>query len=166
MMFRIFSRPESAFRFRSIKKLELSYTNVDIAIFASEEMATAFGDTLTHLYLDGCFNVDNYSLFHLRHLKALKNLDISHCSSIDDVGIQVLAYSLPQIQSLNLSYLFRLTDKGITRLFRLPNLETVNLLGCYRIRNYPWACNLLEKNKASVYVSPKCQISHQGTFAR
>lgn len=131
----IFDRSESAARFQFLSRLELSYTNVDLEIFCSDNISLA---SFTHLYLDGCFNVTNYTLFYLLKL-SLAHLDISHCTAVDDTGLEVIAHVLPNIQSLNLSYIFRLTDRGLPKLFRLPTLKSVNFLGCYRIRSYPWA---------------------------
>jgi ABC-type transporter Mla MlaB component len=137
-LFTIFARLESAARFSGLKRLELSYTHVDLEIFGDTSLSL---DSLTHLYLDGCFQVDSYSLYYLKSLVSLQHLDISHCTAVDDSGLSVLAHVLPDIQSLNLSYLFRLTDKGLPSLFKIPSLASINLLGCYRIRSYPWAHN-------------------------
>ncbi|KAJ3397259.1 hypothetical protein HDU92_000139 [Lobulomyces angularis] len=141
---------QSRNRFRFLQKLELSYTNVDLEIFCVDEVVETLQDNLTHLYIDGCFNVDSGSLHCLRYLRRLKFLDISHCSNVDDFGLEVLAKILPNLETLNLSYLFRLTEKGIAKLFKLPYLNSVNLLGCYRIRSYPWALSETPQKKKLV----------------
>ncbi|KAJ3043459.1 Leucine-rich repeat-containing protein 29 [Rhizophlyctis rosea] len=131
--------PSGAMRFSRMTRLDLSCTAVDLTIFELEGVKDVIGETLNHLILNGCGGVDSGSLYHLRGLKGLRALDLSHCEFIDDLGLEVICRFLPHITHLNLSYLFRLTERGVARLFRLPGLLSVNLMGCYRIKAYPWA---------------------------
>ncbi|KAJ3101012.1 hypothetical protein HDU97_001712 [Phlyctochytrium planicorne] len=58
---------------------------------------------------------------------------------VDDVGLEILGRFVDWIVALNLSYLFKLTDAGVKRLFRMKGLVSLNLMGCCRIKSYPWA---------------------------
>ncbi|TPX54799.1 hypothetical protein PhCBS80983_g05741 [Powellomyces hirtus] len=139
MFLTLFGRPASAARFTRLARLDLSCTDVDMSIFSDETIANVLGGSLTHLILNGCVNVDSGSLYHLRQLRALRALDLSHCELVDDTGLEVVSFYVPWLTHLNLSYLFRITERGIARVFRMPGVVAVNLMGCYRIKQYPWA---------------------------
>ncbi|KAI8825156.1 uncharacterized protein EV422DRAFT_517672 [Fimicolochytrium jonesii] len=136
----VFADSASAGRFTKLARLDLSCTDVDPSVFMDTPcIRLTLKDTLSHLVLNGCPNVDSGSLYNLRGLTALRALDLSHCESVDDAGLEVLSYYLPHLTHLNLSYLFRITERGIGRIFRMPAIVAVNLMGCYRIKQYPWA---------------------------
>ncbi|KND03879.1 uncharacterized protein SPPG_01333 [Spizellomyces punctatus DAOM BR117] len=145
---RIFHRPIGARRFSKLTKLDLSCTDIDPASFASPSIRRTLSKSLSHLVLNGCANVDSGSLFHLRGLKSLRALDLSHCEQVDDTGLEVISFFLPYLTHLNLSYLFRVTERGVARLFRMSGLTSLNLMGCYRIKQYPWA--VLDGSRRSV----------------
>ncbi|KAJ3172737.1 hypothetical protein HDU88_006067 [Geranomyces variabilis] len=128
-------------RFAKLAKLDLSCTDVDLSIFSNPLLSDPLSNSLTHLILNGCMNVDGGSLYHLKSLKKLKALDLSHCELVDDAGLELLSFYVPWLTHLNLSYLFRVTEKGVARIFRMPGVIGVNLMGCYRIKSYPWALN-------------------------
>jgi hypothetical protein len=127
------------FRFSRIYKLDLSCTIINLVMLSNPAIHSILAPTLTHLYISGCPMVDSGSLIHLAHLTNLQNLDVSHCENVDDTGLEVLSVFVPWLKSLNASYLFKLTESGVRRLFRMPNLETINLMGCCRIKTYAWA---------------------------
>ncbi|KAJ3146695.1 hypothetical protein HDU86_008439 [Geranomyces michiganensis] len=110
-------------------------------MFSSPIISAPLAKSLTHLILNGCMNVNGGSLYHLRSLKKLRALDLSHCELVDDTGLEVLSFYVPWLTHLNLSYLFRITERGVARIFRMPDVIGVNLMGCYRIKSYPWALN-------------------------
>ncbi|KAJ3267861.1 Leucine-rich repeat-containing protein 29, partial [Borealophlyctis nickersoniae] len=135
----LLSSPAGPRRFSRLTRVDLSCTQVDLSVFDVPAVKNVLAKSLTHLILNGCTGIESGGLYHLRGLKALRALDLSHCEMVDDMGLEVLAHYLPHLTHLNLSYLFRLTERGVSRLFRLPGLVSVNLMGCYRIKAYPWA---------------------------
>ncbi|RKO90089.1 hypothetical protein BDK51DRAFT_52308 [Blyttiomyces helicus] len=151
-------------RFARLARIDLSCTSVDLAMFVYADIAGPLSTCLTSLVLNGCAGVTSGGLYHLRMLKALRALDLSHCEKIDDVGSGwesdsrdvVTIYSTgmevhPRFASLSISQFTRRNshlfppERGISRLFRLPALTSVNLMGCYRLKTYPWATQEFEK---------------------
>ncbi|KAJ1552909.1 Leucine-rich repeat-containing protein 29, partial [Cladochytrium tenue] len=127
-------------RFSSLVRLDVSCTAFDPHVFeAFPDVAYQLGGTLQQLVLSGCPLVASGSITYLRHLRALRLLDVSHCDGVDDAGVDAVAAFVPWVRSLNLAYLFKITDAAVRRLFRLPGLESVNLMGCCRIKSYFWA---------------------------
>ncbi|KAI9003544.1 hypothetical protein BC832DRAFT_592966 [Gaertneriomyces semiglobifer] len=135
----LFANSHSAARFRSLAKLDVSCTDMDLFLLTLPKIQPILAHSLTHLILNGCSNISSGSLYYLKHFPNLQALDLSHCEGIDDTALEVISFYLPNITHLNLSYLFRISERGISRLFRLPHLSSVNLMGCYRIKQYPWA---------------------------
>ncbi|KAJ3073733.1 hypothetical protein HDU98_000796 [Podochytrium sp. JEL0797] len=130
----------SVYRFTSLTRLDLSCSGIDLAFFTTPHVADLLADTLTHLTVSGCPLVTSGSLFHLHTLKSLHYLDISHCDHLDDLALQVISYFIPWVQELNCAYLFKVTEVGVKKLFRMqPGLKCLNLMGCCRIKVYPWA---------------------------
>ena len=140
---------KQSYRFSNLKTLELSYTDIDLNVFMNPYIINLLSNNLTMLFLDGCVNVSSDTLIYLRELKSLKTLDISHCNNVDDDGLEVISKFNTSLTSLNLSYLYKITELGLQKLFRIPGLVTINILGCYRIRSYPWA-----KDKKRTNISP------------
>ncbi|KAI8608388.1 hypothetical protein BC830DRAFT_962693 [Chytriomyces sp. MP71] len=126
-------------RFSSITRLDLSCTGINLEFFSTSPIAHKLADTLTHLIVSGCPLVTSSSLVHLKTLRQLIYLDVSHCDNVDDLGLDVLAFFVPWIKELNLAYLFKLTEAGVRKLFRMSGLRALNLMGCCRIKSYPWA---------------------------
>ncbi|KAI8801057.1 hypothetical protein BJ742DRAFT_779754 [Cladochytrium replicatum] len=136
--------PSTLTRFRRLQRLSLNFCpSVDLTVFEEPQLVGLLGECLTHLSLNGCGDgVDSFTLYHLRGLKGLCSLDVAHCEQIDDRGMEVIAHFMQQLSQLNLSYLFKLTDDGVRKLMRMPNLSSLDLTGCYRIKTYPWATSL------------------------
>ncbi|KAJ3013364.1 UNVERIFIED_CONTAM: hypothetical protein HDU68_000722 [Siphonaria sp. JEL0065] len=129
----------SFFRFTSITRLDLSCTGIDIEFFSNNYLSHHLAHSLTHLIISGCPLVNSGSLYHLKNLKSLVYLDISHCDNMDDCGMDVLVFFVPWIKELNLAYNYKLTERGVKKLFRLSELRSLNLMGCCRVKSYPWA---------------------------
>ncbi|KAJ3116662.1 hypothetical protein HDU96_009115 [Phlyctochytrium bullatum] len=131
--------PVRPHRFSRITRLDVSCTFVDPATLAHPEISGILAASLTSLSLNGCPLVTSGSLAHLACLKKLLSLDLSHCDGVDDGGLEVLARFVPWLRNLNLSYLFKVTDAGVRRLYKMSGLQSLNLMGCCRIKSYPWA---------------------------
>jgi len=99
-------------------------------------------------------NVTDFGLFHLGVSLALKTfppfpktiaeaieLDLSQCSKVTDNGIECLlnahgstmAVKPLRVTSLNLSGVWRITEKSIQVIGRLPSLQRLNLSRCYKV---------------------------------
>ncbi|KAI9106295.1 hypothetical protein DFS34DRAFT_58186 [Phlyctochytrium arcticum] len=135
----LLQRPVGARRFSRLTRLDMSCTDVNPQVFSNPVVQNALRSSLSHLILNGCAHMDSGSVYHLKGLTALKALEISHCEQVDDTGLEAISFFLPHLTHLNLSYLFRVTESGVNRLFRMSNLVSLNLMGCYRIKQYPWA---------------------------
>ncbi|KAJ3195740.1 hypothetical protein HK101_011174 [Irineochytrium annulatum] len=126
-------------RFSRVTRLDLSCTYVQLSVFGDAGVKAMVGDTLAHLILNGCPLVNSGSLCFLSNLPRLSSLELSHCDAIDDTGLDALSHFVPWVQHLNLSYLFRISEAGVKKLFRMSDLLSLNLIGCCRIKSYPWA---------------------------
>ncbi|KAJ3412734.1 hypothetical protein HDV05_000304 [Chytridiales sp. JEL 0842] len=130
---------EASPRFQRVTRLDLSCSAFDLATFSIPAVRDILGPTLTHLILSGCASVDSGSLYHLKSLPALEYLNVSHCENLDDMGLEAISFFANSLVSLNLSYLFKISEFGVRFLFRMPKLTSVNLMGCCRIKSYAWA---------------------------
>ncbi|KAJ3207305.1 hypothetical protein HDU82_003886 [Entophlyctis luteolus] len=146
----------SFMRFTSLARLDLSCTGVNLDFFATTAVTqTALCSTLLQLIISGCPLVGSGNLYQLRFLKSLSYLDISHCDNVDDFGLEVIGFFLPWIKELNLAYLFKITEAGVKRLLRVAGLRMLNLMGCCRVKSYPWAI----ANVAPTNVLPLRELS-------
>ncbi|KAI9332287.1 hypothetical protein DFJ73DRAFT_963474, partial [Zopfochytrium polystomum] len=139
-------------RFSRLTRLDVSCTSFDPYVFESTPVGQMLGTTLTHLVMSGCPLVASGSPYFLRSLKSLISLDISHCEGVDDMGIEAVSTWVSWLQFLNLSYLFKITDASVRRLFRMSKLISVNLMGCCRIKSYFWAMNENGVTRSSSHV--------------
>ncbi|KAJ3130735.1 hypothetical protein HK100_007588 [Physocladia obscura] len=135
-------------RFTSLMRLDLSCTGINLEFFSQESAPHSLLTTLTQLVISGCPLVSSSSLYFLKGFRNLSYLDISHCDNVDNLGLEVLAFFTPWIRELNLAYLFKLTESGVKKLFRMPGLKVLNLMGCCRIKSYPWAITNSAPNSA------------------
>ncbi|CAL1689146.1 unnamed protein product [Lasius platythorax] len=62
-------------------------------------------------------------------LKHLKNLSLAGCD-LTDRGVKYIIQHLPDLETLDLSSIGRLTDSGVAQLTSLPNLASLNLANC------------------------------------
>ncbi len=125
----LFKSPSNS-RFANLYYLDASYTGIDLSIFIDCRDILV---NLTELYLDGCHHLDPGCLYYLHQLPLLTHLSLAYCSRIDDSGLEILTRVSPNLQVLNASYLFRVTEKGVAQLARLAGLKTLILVGCYRV---------------------------------
>jgi hypothetical protein len=81
---------------------------------------------LQRLQLNGC-KVDDENIGHLQNLK-LKELNLTYCNGLTDVGLKILAETQPLLQKLYLSHCHSFTIQGIESLIRsLGCLKRINL---------------------------------------
>ena len=79
--------------------------------------------------------VDNAQLISIASgLPQLQSLNLSNCWNITDEGIRVVASGLPQLQSLNITACNKITDEGIRALANgFRQLQSLNISFCYNI---------------------------------
>nr|GEZ93467.1 hypothetical protein [Tanacetum cinerariifolium] len=89
---------------------------------------------LKRLYLDKCDRITDIGIIHLKKLVTLSTLSFLRCGGkITDYGIVSLC-ELPNIESLNLDYLFNITDISLLEIGRkCLNIFSVSFNGCERI---------------------------------
>ena len=94
----------------------------------------------THLRiinLTGCKNLEPGFVGDLRSLK-IHCLELGHCEQLDDSTMEMVAYFLPEIRVIDISYLPLVTSLGLQRISRLPNLQHISLKGYHHISYYPF----------------------------
>ncbi|KAG8534102.1 uncharacterized protein KY384_000946 [Bacidia gigantensis] len=101
-------------------------------------------NTLERLILSHCNDLDDESL-HLLLVgenpkidvltdrpvvppRKLRHLDLSRCASLTDVGVQALAYNVPDLIGLQISHCSEITDDALSDIFKsVPNLTHLDL---------------------------------------
>lgn len=91
---------------------------------------------LQRLNLRSCWYVNDTGIAHLcgggeaRGTLELEHLGLQDCQRLTDESLKHLAYGLPKLKSLNLSFCIAVTDVGLRYLSRLQFLEDINLRAC------------------------------------
>ncbi|ORX53861.1 hypothetical protein BCR36DRAFT_348893 [Piromyces finnis] len=135
----LLDNPERNRRFYSLKKIDLSITYIsDLSIFERDEVLNCCSK-LTRINLTSCKHIDSFSIYYLKKLPCLDTLDLCYCDQINNLSLKIIADYLPNLKHLDLSYLSNITEGGLRHLLKLPELETVKVLGCFQIRSYFWS---------------------------
>ncbi|GKE19195.1 leucine-rich repeat, cysteine-containing subtype protein [Tanacetum coccineum] len=89
---------------------------------------------LDRLYLDKCDRITDNGIIHLKKLVTLSYMSFLRCGGkITDYGIVSLC-ELPNIESLNLDYLFNITDISLLEInCKCLNIFSISFNGCKRI---------------------------------
>ena len=88
---------------------------------------TAYADTFCNVY-------DAVSLPEMDNGSLLRNINLSYCIRITDIGISALGQSCHLLSNINLSDCDQVTDVGISALGRSCHLlSNINLSGCKKI---------------------------------
>mmetsp|Transcript_19470 Transcript_19470/g.58847 ORF Transcript_19470/g.58847 Transcript_19470/m.58847 type:complete len:617 (-) Transcript_19470:3229-5079(-) len=88
---------------------------------------------LEWLSLKRCRAVTDGSLAGLAPLTRLTHLSLARCFKVTDAGVEIVVAALPQLESLNLKALYRLSDAGVAACARLPHLTALNLTSCRKV---------------------------------
>jgi hypothetical protein len=135
----LLNNPKRNRRFYSLKKIDLSITVIDdLSIFEKEEVLNCCSK-LRRINLTSCKHIDAFSIYYLKKLPNLDSLDLCYCDQINDLSLKIISDYLPHLKYLDLSYLSNITEEGLRHLLKLPELETVKVLGCFHIRSYFWS---------------------------
>lgn len=115
----------------------VSLTSLDISqnMFVSHIGVGALAalSSLTHLDMYNCIHVDNAALQSLLPLTGLRSLSLNSCYRVGDAGVLALGHMV-SMTCLDLSMLPRVTDQGIMGvLSAFPDLVSLNLDSVWRI---------------------------------
>lgn len=91
-------------------------------------------------------------LSNLEYLYYLKSLNLSNCLKIDDWCLDRLTIFRTTLEHLNISNCPNITERGLSSLYRLRNLKTLNLSNLQNVNHLELVCLLLED------VLPNCKI--------
>jgi hypothetical protein len=106
---------------------------IPFPLHASTTRMTLFVPVLRELDLSGCKDVCDVGIRHVAHsLERLEVLHLGHCSRVGDEGVKDL-YKLRYLREVNLYGCCRMTDIGVQALARLEQLEELNLGACFLV---------------------------------
>lgn len=89
---------------------------------------------LRYLNLGGCYQVSDKSFINSFDLKHLKEINLSRCHNITEVGIKSLCRKCPMLKSIDLSECFNVVDDTVRMITKdVERLETLRLSGCTQI---------------------------------
>ena len=116
---------------QSLVSLDFSRTQLDSK--ALGELAIVYGLSLKELVLSGCRELTDVGIknFCLKQTK-LKHLDLSGCVNIGDTALIAVTESLESLQWLNINKCNKVSQYSITKLHKLQKLQKLDMTGCYR----------------------------------
>ncbi|XP_063407958.1 F-box and leucine-rich repeat protein 13-like isoform X2 [Mytilus trossulus] len=121
-----------------LKKLKhLTYVSLCFCDHISENGIEILGQmhSLTSLDISGC-KVTDKSLSLLGNNYRLRDVTLSECIDITDLGLEKFTQQCKEIERLDLSHCWQITDGAIKNLaFCCQNLNALNLCGCKNITN-------------------------------
>ncbi|XP_071572465.1 F-box/LRR-repeat protein 4-like isoform X2 [Temnothorax nylanderi] len=154
-----------------LRQLDLAESNFDVNDFIN--FLDNCGRRLTHLRLSCCKSVDSRALLKISEIcKNLKELDLSHCSRIDDEGFSYLQ-KLNSLESLNLWNTYiktqrlckilqrnqRMRELLLSPRLAVTNVDVINIDAvAMELRN---SCHNLE----AIYLPVTCDLTSQGLNA-
>lgn len=110
----------------------LTYLSVNFCEHISEAGVELLGQThsLTSIDISGC-NCGDTGLSALGNNSRLRDVTLSECANITDLGLQKFAQQCKNIERLDLSHCMQITDGAIKNLaFCCRMLNVLNLAGC------------------------------------
>jgi hypothetical protein len=84
---------------------------------------------LTHLVLEGNYELHSSGLRNISSCKMLKYLDVSRCTQLDDTALKYVAEGCPELQHLDVSAI-HITDGIFRQILRCRNLKTLLMGDC------------------------------------
>ncbi|KAJ9075402.1 hypothetical protein DSO57_1036406 [Entomophthora muscae] len=114
-------------------------TMIDLSLCELKDTALAiitkkYGDKLTHLNLYKCTKVEDFSGI-TKHCPNLVFLDLSYTNIEDDELQKIIQNTHETLNWLSLEGCDMITDTSVERLVTCPNLDYINIQGCYGILN-------------------------------
>ncbi|MEX1013281.1 MAG: hypothetical protein WD595_03450 [Waddliaceae bacterium] len=87
---------------------------------------------LRDLDISECDRITDIGIGHLAGLINLQSLDLTACLKVTDEGIKIVS-ALKQLEHLQLMGLENITDESLEYLANLPNLQTLDLMLCTQV---------------------------------
>lgn len=121
--------------------------------------------SLTSLQLQGNTEVSDIGIAHLSRLTSLKDLNLKHCRSIGDAGIQSLSATLTGLRCLSLQGLSNLTDAGAASLSSLKSLSSLDAQFCWQIGDEGAMCLTALTNLTSLDLMYTWKVTDKAMLA-
>lgn len=91
-------------------------------------------EELRYLNLGGCYHITDKSFINVFDLRYLKEINLSRCHNITEIGLKQLCIKCPLLKSVDLSECFNVTDEIVKLITKdTVRLETLKLSGCKQI---------------------------------
>lgn len=91
-------------------------------------------EELRYLNLGGCYNITDKSFINAFDLCHLKEINLSRCHNITEIGYKQLCNKCPSLRSVDLSECFNVTDNTVKLITKdIVRLESLKLNGCKQI---------------------------------
>lgn len=112
---------------------------------------------LQYLNLGGCYHISDKTFYNSFNLPNLKEINMSRCHNITEVGIQRMCKKCPRLESIDLSESTNLMDPTVRMIAKeAEKIETLKLNGCQLITD-----EVLEDIKHCKYLKVSCHVSRR-----
>ena len=116
----------------TVRALDLSRTSITPESLRT--VAQVPGLALEELCLRGCKELSDTAMEVLcQHQPTIRSLDLSACTELTSRSVQAVTAGLKGLQVLSLSRDWRVTDKGLAELVKLPSLRRLDLSECLHV---------------------------------
>ncbi|XP_050781491.1 dynein regulatory complex subunit 6 isoform X4 [Gopherus flavomarginatus] len=113
----------------------LTYLNMRYCESVTDAGIEALGNMTSLISIDiSGTTVSDMSLAALGHTRRMKELSVSECRKITDMGIQKFCQGAKDLEYCDVSYCFQLTNETVKALaFNCHQLTSLNIAGCHKM---------------------------------
>ncbi|XP_067420619.1 F-box and leucine-rich repeat protein 13 [Emydura macquarii macquarii] len=113
----------------------LTYLNIRYCESVTDAGIDALGNMTSLISIDiSGTTVSDMSLVALGHTRRMKELSVSECRKITDMGIQKFCQCAKDLEYCDVSYCFQLTNETVKALaFNCQQLTSLNIAGCHKM---------------------------------
>uniref|UniRef100_A0A674I7F9 F-box and leucine-rich repeat protein 13 n=2 Tax=Terrapene triunguis TaxID=2587831 RepID=A0A674I7F9_9SAUR len=113
----------------------LAYLNMRYCESVTDAGIEALGNMTSLISIDiSGTTVSDMSLAALGHTRRMKELSVSECRKITDMGIQKFCQGAKDLEYCDVSYCFQLTNETVKALaFNCHQLTSLNIAGCHKM---------------------------------
>nr|XP_032634758.1 dynein regulatory complex subunit 6-like isoform X1 [Chelonoidis abingdonii] len=113
----------------------LTYLNMRYCESVTDAGIEALGNLTSLISIDiSGTTVSDMSLAALGHTRRMKELSVSECRKITDMGIQKFCQGAKDLEYCDVSYCFKLTNETVKALaFNCHQLTSLNIAGCHKM---------------------------------
>ncbi|XP_039373609.1 dynein regulatory complex subunit 6 isoform X5 [Mauremys reevesii] len=113
----------------------LAYLNMRYCESVTDTGIEALGNMTSLISIDiSGTTVSDMSLAALGHTRRMKELSVSECRKITDMGIQKFCQGAKDLEYCDVSYCFQLTNETVKALaFNCHQLTSLNIAGCHKM---------------------------------